>query len=147
MRSPNTAGASVASAVSLSAPDHDVVTEPGSAPPAAIGELGKRVLSGIVLAALAIGTAVVGGWTFVLIWTVAALGVFWEWCAMARGPTLVTSNVPILAVGAVALLFAAAAAGSGAFALALVPLALGAIAAGVLAAPGKRAWGVAGVLY
>jgi phosphatidate cytidylyltransferase len=147
MRSPNTAGANAVSVASLRAPDRDVVTEPGSASPVAIGELGKRVLSGIVLAALAIGTAVFGGWTFVLLWTVAALGVFWEWWAMARGATVASSNVAMLAVGAVALLLVAAAAGSGAFAIALVPLAAGAIAAGVLAAPGQRAWGAAGVLY
>jgi phosphatidate cytidylyltransferase len=55
------------------------------APPHATGELGKRLASALVLAALAIGADVLGGWPFVLFWAAAAVGVFWEWYAMAAG--------------------------------------------------------------
>src|SRR5690606_13051788 len=42
-------------------------------------ELKTRILSGIVLAAAALGTAWAGGILFVLFWLVAAAGIFLEW--------------------------------------------------------------------
>ncbi len=48
-------------------------------------ELMLRVGSALVLVPLAIGTAYLGGWPFALFWSVAALGVFWEWSALVAG--------------------------------------------------------------
>jgi phosphatidate cytidylyltransferase len=81
-----------------------------TAPPDAgpTGELGLRIVSGIVMAALAIGATVLGGWPFVLFWAAAALGVFWEWTAIvADGP------LPARISGAAALAIAALAVGVG----------------------------------
>jgi len=51
------------------------------------GELGLRVLSALVLAPLAIGTAYLGGVVFIAFWLIASLGVLWEWIALVRGAT------------------------------------------------------------
>ena len=45
-------------------------------------ELALRVVSGLVLAALALGTAWVGGWPFGLLWTLAAILALREWLAL-----------------------------------------------------------------
>jgi phosphatidate cytidylyltransferase len=42
-------------------------------------DLGKRAASGVVMAALAIGSAWVGGIPFVLFWVAAAALILWEW--------------------------------------------------------------------
>ncbi len=46
------------------------------------GDLPKRVASSVVMAVLAVAAVVVGGWPFVVFWTAAAIGVYWEWNAM-----------------------------------------------------------------
>jgi len=105
------------------------------------GDLPKRVASAVVMVVLAITTAVVGGWVFVLFWAAAAIGIYWEWSAMVAGkPT-----VPLAVAGA-ALLLAAAAAASGHMDLAAAAVAAGAIGVAVLT-PRRRAWSAAGVLY
>jgi phosphatidate cytidylyltransferase len=142
MRSLNTGGASGVSADSSRAPDRDVVTEPHPAPSPHIGELGKRVASAVVLAALAVGAVAVGGWPFTLFWAAAALGIFWEWNAIVA-----SSAIAVLAAGATAIAIAAIAAGIGSFAAALLALMIGALVAGLLSSPGRRAWGGSGVLY
>jgi phosphatidate cytidylyltransferase len=43
------------------------------------GELALRVCSALVLVPLAVGAAYLGGWPFALFWSLAAIGVFWEW--------------------------------------------------------------------
>ena len=72
------------------------------------GELGKRIASGIVMAALAVGAVALGGWPFALFWTAAAVGVFWEWSAMAT-----SGAVAVRVAGIAALIAAALAAGAG----------------------------------
>jgi len=47
-------------------------------------ELARRTLSGIVLALLAIGAAVLGGWVFKGFVLLLALGVAWEWFTLTR---------------------------------------------------------------
>ena len=42
-------------------------------------ELLLRVLSGVVLAPLAVGVAYLGGWIFVAFWGIAAVTVLWVW--------------------------------------------------------------------
>ncbi len=110
--------------------------------PQVAGELGKRLASAIVMAALAIAAVVVGGWPFVVFWAAAAVGVFWEWTAMTSGSGAVTRAVGIAALAAAAL-----AGGFGQLYVALAALAAG--AAGVAGATGSRhrIWRAAGVAY
>ena len=51
-------------------------------------DLWPRVASGVVMAALALGVAVVGGFPFLVFWGLAALGVAWEWQRLVGGPSL-----------------------------------------------------------
>jgi phosphatidate cytidylyltransferase len=94
------------------------------------------------MVALAVGAALLGGWPFVLFWTVAALGVFWEWSAIVA-----EGAVAVRLIGAAAFIIAALAAGVGQLAIALAVLAAGAAGVAVVCAPPRRLWGTAGVLY
>ena len=105
-------------------------------------ELGKRIASGIVMAALAVGAVVLGGWPFVLFWAAAALGIFWEWSAIVSG-----GAVAVRAVGAAALVIAALTVGIGQLYAAFMVLAAGAAGVAGICAPSRRAWGAAGVAY
>jgi phosphatidate cytidylyltransferase len=111
-------------------------------PSATTGDLGKRVASGIVMALLAVGAVVSGGWPFVLFWAAAAVGIFWEWSAIvAHGADAAR------VVGIAALIAAALAAGAGQILAAAMALAAGAAAVAAACAPGRRGWGAAGVAY
>ncbi len=90
---------------------------------------------------LAVATVVLGGWSFVLFWAAAAIGVYWEWNAMVARHI----KIPLL-VGGAALLAAAGTAGSGHFGYAVAAVAAGATAVAVVA-PRRRAWSAMGVLY
>jgi phosphatidate cytidylyltransferase len=110
------------------------------------GELGKRLASAIVMAVLAILAVVAGGWPFVMFWTAAAVGVFWEWS------TVVTAGTSVRAAGIVALVLDAAAASFGQLYVALAALVAG--AAGVAGVSVRRlrdwravGWRAAGVAY
>jgi phosphatidate cytidylyltransferase len=105
------------------------------------GELGKRLASAIVMAALALLALVAGGWPFVMFWTAAAIGVFWEWC------TAVTAGASVRAAGIAALALAAAAAGVGQLYIAIAALAAGSAGVAGMSAPRLRAWRAAGVAY
>jgi phosphatidate cytidylyltransferase len=107
-----------------------------------MGELGKRIGSGIVMAVLAVGGVVLGGWPFALFWAAAALGVFWEWNTIVSGGAAAER-----AVGAGALAIAALAAGAGQLYAALMVLAAGAAGVAGVGAPSRRTWGAAGVAY
>jgi phosphatidate cytidylyltransferase len=48
-------------------------------------ELSLRIVSGVALAALAVATAVVGGWAFLALWTAAALVAAFEWQRVVHG--------------------------------------------------------------
>jgi phosphatidate cytidylyltransferase len=106
------------------------------------GELGKRVASGIVMAALAVGAVLLGGWPFVLFWTAAALGVFWEWSAI-----IASGARAVRAAGIAALVIAAVAAGVGQFHAAFAVLAVGAAGVAATSIPHRRAWSAGGVAY
>ncbi len=111
-------------------------------PSASTGDLGRRIASGIVMALLAVGAVVVGGWPFALFWAAAAIGIFWEWSAIvARGA------VAARMAGLAALTAAALAAGAGQIHAASVALAAGMVAVAAACAPGRRGWGAAGVAY
>jgi phosphatidate cytidylyltransferase len=117
------------------------VTEGDEQQPAPPGELGKRIASAVVMAALAIGAVMLGGWPFVLFWAAAAVGVFWEWC------TVVTGGVAVRSAGVAALLLAAAAAGVGQIYVAVAALVAGSAGVAGASAPRLRAWGAGGVVY
>jgi phosphatidate cytidylyltransferase len=105
------------------------------------GELGKRLASAVVMAVLAILAVVAGGWPFVMFWTAAAVGVFWEWS------TVVAAGAVGRAAGIAALALAAVAAGVGQLYIALAALAAGSAGVAGASAPRLRAWGAAGVAY
>jgi phosphatidate cytidylyltransferase len=136
------------------------VTDDGPAAPQASGErafgapasgeprsseLGKRLVSAIVMAALAIGAVVLGGWPFLVFWAAAAIGVFWEWSAMTAGGAVLPRTF-----GFITLAVSALSAGVGHFDNALLVLA----AAFVAVAVGEAAngahhpiWRAAGIAY
>ena len=111
-------------------------------PSESTGDLGKRIASGIVMASLAVGAVVLGGWPFALFWTAAAVGIFWEWSAIVAGGAMAAR-----VVGVAALIAAALAAGAGQIYAASMVLAAGVAAVAAACAPGRRGWGAAGVAY
>jgi phosphatidate cytidylyltransferase len=108
-----------------------------------LSELALRVCSALVLVPVAIGAAYIGGWAFALFWTIAAIGVLWEWMSLVagadRGPVLATASVAILL--AVTLLIA------GHPIAALIVLALGMLAVAALAPAERRMWVALGLPY
>jgi phosphatidate cytidylyltransferase len=106
----------------------------------------------VVLAPLALGAALVGGWIFAALCTTTAALVLWEWSILVTGGP----DWRILAPGLPALCVAAVLAQGGAPGAACAAVALGALAAALAtaAAPyaGRRStgavlWSVAGVVY
>lgn len=107
------------------------------------GDLLPRVLSGIVLVPLALGTAALGGVTFVLFWLAAAVAITWEWQRLIGSAGLLGR---VLAAG-LSLLVAVLLVSSGSFAWAVVVLALGMAGTAALAGPSHRGMAAGGVLY
>jgi phosphatidate cytidylyltransferase len=106
------------------------------------GDLVRRIISALALAALALVSAIAGGALFVLFWALAALVVYWEWSAIvAPGAVVVT------AAGILALTLAAFAAWAGQFSATIAVLVAGAAAAALAATGRPRVWAGAGVLY
>jgi phosphatidate cytidylyltransferase len=105
-------------------------------------ELVLRVCSALVLAPLAIWTAYLGGWPFAVFWSLAALGVFWEWSALVAGDR----RHLVVAVGGAALCLACALAAGGRLIGAVIVAALG-IAIAPLAPAPRRGWVAGGVPY
>lgn len=107
-----------------------------------LGDLGVRAASGLVLLAIALATAKLGGLVFLVAWFAAALAVFVEWM---RLPGRGIAGVPLV-LGTLALLIVAwlARADAGA---ALLVLALAAALQAALAESGSKGWLAAGQLY
>lgn len=55
----------------------------GGGTPSKPSDLKPRVISAVILAAGAIGSAIIGGWVFALVWGALAILVYLEWFAMA----------------------------------------------------------------
>ena len=115
-------------------------------------ELILRILSGLVLAPLAVGVAYLGGWAFVVFWSIAALLVLWEWCTLIAGGE--RSTVLLIAGAAVllAMLLAATAADAeGSHSVRLFAggtlLLMGMLATAALASSDRRVWTAAGIPY
>ncbi|HEY4774766.1 MAG TPA: phosphatidate cytidylyltransferase [Xanthobacteraceae bacterium] len=101
-----------------------------------------RIASAAVLAPAAIAVAWVGGIVFVLFWTIAAAGIFWEWTSLVA-----TARRLILALGFATLAIMAALTAAGWHAAALLVLAAGVLGVGLCAQARTRLWAVAGLLY
>ncbi len=100
-------------------------------------DLLPRALSAIVLVALALGTAKLGGAAFELFW------LLWEWQRLI-GPHDAFRRV---VTGAVSLLLAVALAVAGWAGWAVLAVALGMVGAAALAGPGRRMMAACGILY
>ena len=120
------------------APDHRSTVSPASA----ANDLTARIASAAVLAPAAIAVAWVGGIVFVLFWTIAAAGIFWEWTSLVA-----TARRLILALGFATLAIMAALTAAGWHAAALLVLAAGVLGVGLCAQARTRLWAVAGLLY
>jgi phosphatidate cytidylyltransferase len=124
------------------------VADPGPADPSGTitsgnRELMLRVCSALVLVPLAIGTAYLGGWPFALFWSLAALGVFWEWSALVAGD----GRRPATMVSGAALVMSLGLAAVGRLTGALIVAATGMMAAAPMAPARHRGWAAAGVPY
>ena len=115
-------------------------------------ELILRILSGLVLAPLAVGVAYLGGWAFMVFWGIAALLVLWEWCTLVAA-----GERSILLIAGAAVLFALLLASASApdaesshsvrlFAGATLLL-MGMLATAALAPSDRRVWTAAGIPY
>ena len=102
-----------------------------------------RVGSALVLAPLAIGAAYAGGWPFVAFWTIAAVGILWEWMRLVDPDH---HRLPFL-IGGCAIVVSAGLLGAGHGALALVAVAVGALAAAAVVRFREPGWIVGGVFY
>jgi phosphatidate cytidylyltransferase len=115
-------------------------------------ELILRILSGLVLAPLAVGVAFLGGWAFMVFWSIAALVVLWEWCTLVAA-----GERSILLIAGAAVLFAlllasmSAPGAEGNHSVRLVAgatlLLMGMLATAALAPSDRRVWAAAGIPY
>jgi phosphatidate cytidylyltransferase len=106
-------------------------------------DLMLRICSALVLAPLAIGTAYLGGWPFAIFWSLAAIGVFWEWSALVAGH----DRRSVVMVGGAALVISLALAAGGRLMGAVIVIALGIIGIAPIAALHHRGWVAGGVPY
>jgi phosphatidate cytidylyltransferase len=122
------------------------VTE-GEAAPVVTAEQGARnlltrVVAALVLAPLAIAVAYAGGWLWIILVTLAAIGLFVEWLAVVGAGT-----PPVMAAGIVTL-FAAGCVEVGRIGTSYVfSLAAVGIVCAALLAPHRRGWTVLGGCY
>jgi phosphatidate cytidylyltransferase len=107
------------------------------------GNLTLRVGSALVLAPLAIGTGYLGGWPFAIFWSLAAIGVFWEWSSLVAG----NGRRPVLIVGGAALALGLALTADGRLTGAIVVIAMGVIGTAPFAPAQLRRWVAGGVPY
>ncbi len=114
----------------------------GSAPSAA-GNLALRIVSAAVLAPLALLTAYLGGWPFAVFWGAASIVVLWEWTHLVAGPgyrLMFSSAASAIAVADLV-------AWRDRPIVAMFVVGLGALAATIFAAHGRRLWITAGIGY
>ncbi|HWF93908.1 MAG TPA: phosphatidate cytidylyltransferase [Xanthobacteraceae bacterium] len=124
------------------------MADPGPADPSSTiasgnRELMLRICSALVLVPLAIGTAYLGGWPFALFWSLAALGVFWEWGALVAGD----ARRPVTIAGGAALVVSLGLAAAGRFTAAVIVTAIGIVAIAPMAPARHRGWVAGGVPY
>jgi phosphatidate cytidylyltransferase len=100
-----------------------------------------RILAGAVLAPLTIAAAYFGGWLWVVLATLATMGMYAEWLfvVQAMRPRVTAAGAALLAVAGVALAL-------GLSGWALLAIAVGLVAVAALASI-NRVWALAGLLY
>jgi phosphatidate cytidylyltransferase len=119
----------------------------GDAAPAAVVEQGSqnllmRVIAALVLAPSAIAIAYAGGWFWLGLVTLAAIGLYVEWLMVVGS----VRQMRVIASGVVALAIAGFCLASGWIDAALLVLAFG-FAAVALLSPERRGWTAAGFFY
>jgi phosphatidate cytidylyltransferase len=105
-------------------------------------DLALRVISALVLAPVALATAYFGGWPFLIFWTIAAVGTWWEWNNLVGAREVWT----IFPTGVIGLVAASVLLGGGRPGVAVAAALAGTFAAAVLARR-RRAWTAGGALY
>lgn len=101
-----------------------------------------RVASALMLAPLAIGAAYLGGIAFFAFWTIAALGVLWEWDALVCAH----DKNPVFTIGSVAIVGSCLLWAIGRPIPAMILIALGALGVATLASKIRRSWCLAGMV-
>lgn len=105
-------------------------------------ELGKRVISAIVLGLLAIAAAWAGGVPFIVFWALAAAAVWWEWIGVVQA----AQRQLLAVIGAVSIAGMTIALAAGVPAFAFVTTLIGAAVA-MSAGQTRRVWVGAGIFY
>jgi phosphatidate cytidylyltransferase len=121
------------------------VTEGEAAPAAAEADsrnLLTRIIAASVLIPLAVAIAYAGGWLWTALVTLAAIGLYVEWLMVVGG----AADKRIVVSGVIALVVAGFCLAIGRVDAALVVLAIGLVAVGLLTAE-RRNWTAAGFLY
>jgi len=109
----------------------------------ALRDLGPRLLSAIVMVALALGSAWLGGHLFALFWMIAGFAVFWEWQRMVGG----AQERYRLIVGGLALAVAAQLSLTLRADVAVLVIIVGAVVVALLAGREKALWAGPGLIY
>ena len=121
------------------------MTEGRAAPAAAEADsrnLSTRIIAAAVLIPLAVAIAYAGGWLWTALVTLAAIGLYVEWLTVVGGAAekrIVVAGVIALAVAGLCLVI-------GRIEVALIVLAVGVVAVGLMT-PERRNWTAAGFLY
>lgn len=119
-----------------------MTTDPGAASPdQGKSNLVMRVAAAAVLAPLALTFAYIGGWLWVVLATLVAIGLFLEWAAIVGAPRFAA-----LAAAVLGLLLSGVFAGMGRFDIAIGTAIIGALTSAVFA-PARRRWVAGGVGY
>ena len=106
-------------------------------------DLLPRILSGVVLVVLALGTAFAGGQLFALFWLLAAAAILWEWQRMIGLPGALIR----FGLGALAIALAVPLVSGGQVVAALGILAAATVGLAFLARPGFRVAAATGLVY
>lgn len=123
-------------------PDGSAQAPPRDRKAAWIDDLAVRAASGVVLALAALAAAWIGGAPFVLMWTAAAMAIFWEWARLVS-----PGNRLALAAGLCALAVVGVFTVCAMYGLAAAVAAVGAVVVGLCVSPQRRLWAATGVLY
>lgn len=115
------------------------------APPSgsSMRDLAPRLLSAIVMIALALGTLWAGGFWFVAFWYAAGVAILWEWQRMVGGAHWKWR----LFTGVLALTLATERLLIGALDAAMLVVLIGCLVEAIVAGQGKRLWNLAGLAY
>ncbi len=120
--------------------DPDTAT---GAPRKGASELATRTVASIVLIPLALVIAYLGGLVFAVFWTLAALGVLWEWSSLVDRP----QRRLVVVVAGLAIAAAAALIVTARPAIALAVIVIGVAATAIVAKQPHRIWMAAGLFY